>query len=171
MNIRRFGFVVLTTSMITLAACGGGNKASKEPPTIVAGRVVKGVVTVYVINAAGERQHAIGRARTDDSGHFSLELQERPATPVAVVTADDATAMTCDYQRRLRRIRRGTAAAFGDRVRLSAGFELKALIPVIKADEPNRANLVWAVRSMSTRPSMAWPISRRRRLYRHSNGR
>ncbi|NQZ33116.1 MAG: hypothetical protein HRU06_17745 [Oceanospirillaceae bacterium] len=124
--------IILMTAVATvLAACGGGSGSTEESAGTVSvlGTPTKGVM----YNAKVTARQLVGgvfvnftpslSTQTDDStGAYSLAI---PAdyTGVVKITTESvaATQMLCDFT--------GCGGNFGDRVSLSAGFTMNAIVP------------------------------------------
>ena len=126
--------LAIIASLTVLSGCGSSSStdtgSNSESGTTLAGTAAKGiimqgVVTATELSADAAEIGVVGTAVTDDSGHYTLELNDDYQGGVVrlTITAGDNTTMKCDATSGC-----GDGNGFGSSIALGSGFSLDAII-------------------------------------------
>jgi len=141
-------FLLPIVAAMLVAGCGGGHRDSEPPvtPTTIEGRAIKGVlqdaiVTAFRLDQKGDLADTLATSRTDSEGVYQLILPGANTDPVMVVlTADENTKIVCENTDGCT-VGTEPRVDFGKTVAAPATLQLRALLPHVKGEAVNAANI------------------------------
>ena len=137
MNISRMLMLPALLVMLSLVGCGGGSDGEKSITSTVSGTVNKGIIINGVVNAYKivdgliERD-VIATGKTDDTGNYSLTVENYSGPLLIVVSAGAESKMKCDSVAGCDTDNDGKSDAdFGDLIEMPADLKLELMLPAL----------------------------------------